>query len=531
MDNDSDSLFDVLRVNVGLDVQIADTYTFIAELAGTNNIDTVRKIVPLTSGSHNITLDFIGQQVYQNHENGPYDLKSLRVQDSSGNVIDFISDAYSTASYLFTEYQHYAATLNISSISDQGIDIDSNGDYEYLRISIQLDGEQGKSYRILSTLSNLSGNQIETISFEITTQTIVSDIDLDFPGGAISSYGVNGPYQLTSLALLNSYGTILDFYKVAYTTSAYSSTDFSAYPITYEGAKQDQARDIDNDNIYEYLDIDFDVTSSVSGVVIAIGSLIDSDGQVIGWLETNVNVISGITREVTFSFNGGTINEHGKNGPYKLDHLLVFHTSDPTQDVYVEHAYTTSAYNYQDFEPPQVFSDVYPDHWAFEWIEAIAAADLTSGYPDGTYRPENRVTRAEMAVFLLNALGITPGPLPLVPSFNDIPGHWAETFIEELKDQGITGGYPDGTYRPENRVTRAEMAVFLLKGIGVTPPPIDGSHPFSDIEGHWAEIFIEELEDQGITGGYPDGTYRPENRVTRAEMAVFLVNAFGLPLP
>jgi len=71
----------------------------------------------------------------------------------------------------------------------------------------------------------------------------------------------------------------------------------------------------------------------------------------------------------------------------------------------------------------------------------------------------------------------------------------------------------------------------LLKGISVTPPPMDGSDPFTDINLHWAEIFIEELYDQGITGGYPDGTYRPENRVTRAEMAVFLVNTFNIPLP
>ena len=177
------------------------------------------------------------------------------------------------------------------------------------------------------------------------------------------------------------------------------------------------------------------------------------------------------------------------------------------------------------------FSDVTSAHWAFKYIEAIADAGLTSGYPDGTYRPENRVTRAEMAVFLLNALGISPGPLPVDPSFSDIELHWAETFIEELADQGITGGYPDGTYRPENRVTRAEMAVFLLNALGISPGPLPVDSSFSDIEGHWAEIFIEELADQGITGGYPDGTYRPENRVTRAEMAVFLVNTFGIPLP
>ena len=117
-------------------------------------------------------------------------------------------------------------------------------------------------------------------------------------------------------------------------------------------------------------------------------------------------------------------------------------------------------------------------------------------------------------------------------SFHDLSWtHWARNWIEALYQAGLTSGYPDGTYRPENPVTRAEMAIFLLKGMGITPPALDGSHPFSDIAGHWAEIFIEELYDQGITGGYPDGTYRPENRVTRAEMAVFLVKAFNLPLP
>jgi Tol biopolymer transport system component len=177
------------------------------------------------------------------------------------------------------------------------------------------------------------------------------------------------------------------------------------------------------------------------------------------------------------------------------------------------------------------FNDVFPSHWAFDWIEAIASAGLSSGYPDGTYRPGNPVTRAEMAVFLLNGMGVSVPPIDGSSPFSDINGHWAEAYIEELYDQGITGGYPNGTYRPDNLVTRAEMAVFLLNALSVSPPAIDSSHPFSDVSGHWAEIFIEELYDQGITGGYPDGTYRPENRVTRAEMAVFLVNAFGLSLP
>ena len=164
-------------------------------------------------------------------------------------------------------------------------------------------------------------------------------------------------------------------------------------------------------------------------------------------------------------------------------------------------------------------------------------AGLTSGFPDGTYRPDNPVTRAEMAVFLKK--GIHSGSyFPPLPDgshpFSDISGHWAEEWIEDLFDEGFTSGFPDGTYRPDNQVTRAEMAVFLKKAIhgsAYTSPTPDGSHPFSDITGHWAEAWIEDLFDEGITSGFPDETYRPENQVTRAEMAVFLVNAFSLLLP
>ena len=183
------------------------------------------------------------------------------------------------------------------------------------------------------------------------------------------------------------------------------------------------------------------------------------------------------------------------------------------------------------------FADVLLDHWAYDWVEALYEAGLTSGYPDGTYRPGNPVTRAEMGVFLLKGMNAgtyePPAPDSSHP-FSDISGHWAESWMEELYDVGLTSGYPDGTYRPQNQVTRAEMAVFLLRakhGAGYSPPAASGRGAFSDIAGHWAEDWIEQLAEEGITGGYPDGTYRPNNPVNRAEMAVFLVRAFDLPVP
>ena len=186
---------------------------------------------------------------------------------------------------------------------------------------------------------------------------------------------------------------------------------------------------------------------------------------------------------------------------------------------------------------PSTFPDVPENHWAWQFVEAIFSAGLTSGFPDGTYRPDNPVTRAEMAVFIkkgIHGSTYTPPTPDGSHPFSDIAGHWAEAWIEDLFDEGFTSGFPDGTYRPDNQVTRAEMAVFLKKAIhgsAYASPAPDGSHPFGDIAGHWAEAWIEDLFDEGITSGFPDGTYRPENTATRAEMAVFLVNAFSLPLP
>ena len=179
------------------------------------------------------------------------------------------------------------------------------------------------------------------------------------------------------------------------------------------------------------------------------------------------------------------------------------------------------------------FGDVPYTSWAASWIEKLYNAGLTHGYPDGTYRPENPVSRAEMAVFLLRAehgADYQPSSYDTY-SFSDIAGHWAANWIEELHQEGYTNGYPDGTYRPNASATRAEMAVFLLRvkhGLDYQPPNYD-TYSFSDIAGHWAANWIEALHQEGYTNGYPDGTYRPDNGVTRAEMAVFLCKVFDLP--
>jgi hypothetical protein len=138
-----------------------------------------------------------------------------------------------------------------------------------------------------------------------------------------------------------------------------------------------------------------------------------------------------------------------------------------------------------------------------------------------------------MAVFLLRGMfGAQYTPPPATGRFTDVPVESAfAPWIEELADTGMTSGCRAGEYCPDNPLTRAQMAVFLvraIRGSGFTPSPATGAR-FSDVPaGNTFASWIEELADAGITSGCGGATYCPDDPVTRAQMAVFLVRAFGL---
>lgn len=121
----------------------------------------------------------------------------------------------------------------------------------------------------------------------------------------------------------------------------------------------------------------------------------------------------------------------------------------------------------------------------------------------------------------------------VIPTFGDTLGHWAEDWIEALKNDGITAGCGDGNYCPEDPVSRAQMAVFLLKakhGASYIPPDVGSDAGFDDVPiDHWTAAWIKQLAAESITSGCGGGNYCPESPVTRAQMAVFLVKTFNLP--
>ncbi|PUA38077.1 hypothetical protein C8Z91_16915 [Paenibacillus elgii] len=135
------------------------------------------------------------------------------------------------------------------------------------------------------------------------------------------------------------------------------------------------------------------------------------------------------------------------------------------------------------------FTDLPATHWAKEAIDQTSASGLMDGYPDGSFKPEETITRAEMARI---ADRLTASSLQSTGSFTDTAGHWAEASIGKAKAAAILNGYADGSFRPDQKLTRAEAVTIINKLLGRQDFG-SASMKWSDVqEGHWAHNDIQE---------------------------------------
>ncbi|NLK08458.1 MAG: S-layer homology domain-containing protein [Firmicutes bacterium] len=126
-----------------------------------------------------------------------------------------------------------------------------------------------------------------------------------------------------------------------------------------------------------------------------------------------------------------------------------------------------------------------------------------------------------LALLVVGVLSTTAGAAAL----KDISTSWAKSDIESLVQDGVINGYPDNTFRPENPISRAEFAKVLANAFHFEP---SGRGDFPDIRGHWAEKDINALIEKNIIQGYPDGTFKPNAQISRAEMVTMLIRAVRL---
>ena len=166
------------------------------------------------------------------------------------------------------------------------------------------------------------------------------------------------------------------------------------------------------------------------------------------------------------------------------------------------------------------------------WLPGILTAQgehiaYVGGYPDGTVRPNGSVTRAEVAAMLFRLLGESGRPSYAVRGnpFSDVyAGLWYYDAVSVMAGSGCLSGYPDGTFGGGRPITRAELTAVLVRFLGAA----GGQGGFADVSAsHWAASAIGAAARAGWIDGYPDGTFRPDQPITRAETMAIINRALG----
>ena len=189
-------------------------------------------------------------------------------------------------------------------------------------------------------------------------------------------------------------------------------------------------------------------------------------------------------------------------------------------------------------------------HWAQKEVEAAVASGWVDGYPDGSFKPEKSITRAEFTKMLLDAIHLTPDsetvawmkahakmkdiwgrPTAYTPKLYDMSGHWltSQGWLDAALYSGmvVPDDYNGKNFRPEKAITRYEIALMTDRALGLVYPtnqPVEGELPFTDKEEilDWMKGYVNESVKAGVLKGYPDGSFQPNKTSTRAEAVVMI---------
>ncbi|PDO10601.1 MAG: hypothetical protein BLM47_06375 [Candidatus Reconcilbacillus cellulovorans] len=161
------------------------------------------------------------------------------------------------------------------------------------------------------------------------------------------------------------------------------------------------------------------------------------------------------------------------------------------------------------------------DHWAKEVVVDLMERGIIEGYEDGTVRPDGRLTRAEFAALLARSLGLSAAAGAKAKAYTDLENHWASSIVEALQRKGILSTTPSSPlFQPNAYMRRIEMAQWTdaaMRSANVSPQP--AALAFRDTGGlpQGLRDSLARVTAAGIIGGYPDGTFRPDGLLTRAE--------------
>jgi len=163
-------------------------------------------------------------------------------------------------------------------------------------------------------------------------------------------------------------------------------------------------------------------------------------------------------------------------------------------------------------------------HWAKDNIEELINLRAISGYQDNSFKPNDKITRAEFVTVLVKAFNLYSQTGQV---FTDTANHWAKDYIATAAALGIVSGYDANTFAPDDFITREEMAAMVVKASGLGITEIGTTFSDSGNISVWAKSYVTTAYNAWLIRGYPDNTYRPQGNASRAEAATIILKAYN----
>lgn len=173
---------------------------------------------------------------------------------------------------------------------------------------------------------------------------------------------------------------------------------------------------------------------------------------------------------------------------------------------------------------PVKFSDI-EGNWAAADINKMYASGIIGGYPDGTFRPDNEISRAEFVAILVKAFHLEGQSNSVFP---DTAEHWAKDYISIAAASNIVKGYSDTSFGPDDAITREQMAVMVVNAAELNS--VTDAESFTDQKeiSSWAKDAIDTTSSKGIITGYPDKSFKPRGNAKRAEAVTVIARALEI---
>lgn len=161
-------------------------------------------------------------------------------------------------------------------------------------------------------------------------------------------------------------------------------------------------------------------------------------------------------------------------------------------------------------------------HWAENTISEMVDLNVVSGYPDGTFKPDKNITRAEFTVMIVRAYKLRKENGTV---FSDTVSHWAKDAIVTAQGHGIIGGYDSEHFKPDDLITREQIASIIARAEGIVVLERTLNYADADSISPWAKNVVASVVDKGLMKGYQDNTIRPIDKATRAEAVAVIARA------